>query len=332
MEVHLELRPKKSYVILAPDDVTEHKWFLHYLSERGFYIVRNPNLAAYARSYLWRTGKVLLTNDYCANESTSSDFFKLSKLCVGKRFPFFSPSTKDKDYLSRFLNQCNAPTARWIATLHLRFPSDRPQDLNGTHFFRNTTPESYRGLDEFIWERGGILIRVGDATPAVMGPKLLDIPQILNGKRDCRLDLSIVSNSKIFIGCNSGMYGLATVFDIPCALVNMTPAAGAGSANDIVLYKKLFDKKDSKFIKIDDTLKSILTRADFYRQIPDWHKRYEFIDNEPSAVQGCVAEILESLDSHQNDGRKNSAPRISELVPIGSYPYHSLGRLSKYNW
>jgi hypothetical protein len=128
------------------------------------------------------------------------------------------------------------------------------------------------------------------------------------------------------------MYGLATVFDIPCALVNMTPAAGAGSANDIVLYKKLFDKKDSKFIKIDDTLKSILTRADFYRQIPDWHKRYEFIDNEPSAVQGCVAEILESLDSHQNDGRKNSAPRISELVPIGSYPYHSLGRLSKYNW
>jgi putative glycosyltransferase (TIGR04372 family) len=330
MEIHLGLRPKKKYVILAPENVTEHKWFLRYLEEEGFTVQRNPEETELWRKAFWHLGRVIHTSDYAANESYSAEIFKLVRLAMSSSFPFFTLKNDDRNYFINFLNRIGAPLNRWIATLQIRVSSKRAQDHGGVHDFRNTGTQSYDGLADHIYKLGGLLVRVGDVADIHLGDKAIDVPKLLHGRRDCRLDLAAVGHSKLFIGCASGMGSAALAFGVPTAFVNMVPSAAGFTPLDVCLYKTVRDVRSNSITTVDRLLASQLAYANFYRAIPDWPKFVNFIPNSPKQVIGCVDETLNLTEPLE----KRSAAKLCDVrkfLSPGAYSYHTAAKLSNYN-
>jgi putative glycosyltransferase (TIGR04372 family) len=79
---------------------------------------------------------------------------------------------------------------------------------------------------------------------------------VTGNKRTDFLDLFLISESLFFIGGNTGLTYLTTMFRKPCLIVNFIPfkirEMSAISCNSVIVPKKLFSKSQNRFLTISE--------------------------------------------------------------------------------
>ena len=102
--------------------------------------------------------------------------------------------------------------------------------------FRNCNINNYVKAMEYITKKGGYAIRMGSITDQKLNTKNPKIIDYASKYRSDFMDIWLSANCKLFVGCTSGLYNVATIFNRPVALANVIPE------NEYPL------QKDDKFI------------------------------------------------------------------------------------
>jgi putative glycosyltransferase (TIGR04372 family) len=189
------------------------------------------------------------------------------------------------------------PKNSWFVSLHVRengFHGDA-----GRREFRNSNILNYIPAISEITSRGGWVVRLGDNTmkPLPRMENVIDYP-FTKYKSDF-MDLCLIQNCRFYIGGQSGLCGVAELFDKNILLINMyhwlfEPMRGRG------ILKHVYSKRDKRYLSI----KELVTRdwkpnsLDLTTDLFD-EKNYVLTENSEGEISRAVLEFMDFLN---NDG------------------------------
>jgi putative glycosyltransferase (TIGR04372 family) len=180
---------------------------------------------------------------------------------------------------------------------------------------RNCEIESYKLAINEINRRGGWVIRMGnEKLPNTnLGEKYIDY-----GSTDVKedwMDMFICSEGKFFIGTNSGPAELPRCFGRPGVYTNWTPiVARPVSKGDILLPKRYWLKKESRFLTLEEMISDIYG----FQESTQALKKIgiTIVDNTPEELRDAVREMF----------HKKEVPRVLNKRRQEAFAQHSLER------
>ena len=91
----------------------------------------------------------------------------------------------------------------------------------GRREYRNATIGNYVKAFERITERGGWVSRMGDATMTKLPEMERVIDYAFTKYKSDLMDLFLIKKCRFFIGCQSGILDIASLFQKPTLIINM---------------------------------------------------------------------------------------------------------------
>jgi putative glycosyltransferase (TIGR04372 family) len=138
------------------------------------------------------------------------------------------------------------PMDAWFACLHVResgFHKDNVSD-------RNADIANYADAIKEITQRGGWVVRMGDASMTPLPPMTHVIDYPYTPFKSELMDVYLISACRVYIGMISGIYDVAVLFQRPIIITNMTawlfgypPKAG-----DLGIMKHIYSKSRGRFL------------------------------------------------------------------------------------
>ena len=179
--------------------------------------------------------------------------------------------------------------------------------------FRNCDIENYLLAAEYLTKQNIHVIRMGLHKPE----KKLDVTnsQIIDYTSNIRPSLSdpefadvyLPAKCKFFIGCTSGIYQFASIFNTPVASTNMVPYGECGrNSHDIVIFKKCENRHNNKILSIQECIKQDITGDWLTEQkiLQLQNDNIYFKENSPEEILDLTKEMNERLNKswkEQND-------------------------------
>jgi putative glycosyltransferase (TIGR04372 family) len=126
----------------------------------------------------------------------------------------FSPPEHFLTLRDEFLRKRGLDPNNFWVTLHVRSAGDPTRSL------RDATLENYKKAIQFILDRGGYVVRLGDPSMLTldMGPHVIDLAHAPD--RTPELDIAFVAQARFAICVNSGPAYIPGIFDIPALATN----------------------------------------------------------------------------------------------------------------
>ena len=195
----------------------------------------------------------------------------------------------------------------WFVCLHVS--ENRPP------IPRNASIRNYIKAIKVITDAGGWVIRLGDTTMTPLPPmkRVIDYP--FTRYKSELMDLYLISQCRFFIGCSSGPPMVATLFQKPRVIVNMTlwSIDFPIRMGDLVLIKHIFSRSRDRFLSI----KEILEEPYAVEVMSSVSDEYEIIENTSEEIREIVEEFLikpepfeySNLQKDFNKGRRNQVRR-----------------------
>jgi putative glycosyltransferase (TIGR04372 family) len=224
-----------------------------------------------------------------------------------------------------FFKKWGIPKNSRYVCLHVREGGYSPLD-EYTHFYRNSSIDSYLEVIKLLTEKGIYVIRMGDCTmkPLPRLPYVIDYA--LSQDKSEILDLTLGANCYFFLGTSSGAALLASIFGKPCCLVNISMPfgfSGVGTYYDLGIPKLFKRKLNNEFVPFREIYQS---GASEFRVSADLdNSSYYLVDNSSSEICEIVIEMLERLDgSFPADADSlNLQKKLKSMIPQTSYSYGS---------
>jgi putative glycosyltransferase (TIGR04372 family) len=203
----------------------------------------------------------------------------------------------------------------WFVCLHIRdsayLNAWRPQysDLWKTRDFRNCSIENYFDAMDYVTRMGGYVVRMGSVVEAPLAnlenPKIIDYATL---HRDDFMDIYLPARCRLFIGSDSGLYSVATAFDVPLALANnIFLRAGPFRKDDIFIPKLVIETETGKCLSFREALD--LGFLDDSRQ-PPISEKITYRENQPGEIVDLVREAFTRLSG---GGTDPEGDRLSEV-------------------
>jgi putative glycosyltransferase (TIGR04372 family) len=179
----------------------------------------------------------------------------------GERRPLL---TLDADHAARgeaTLLEMGVPEGAWFVCVHARGAGYSPSDEH-IQSYRNAAIGGYIKAMQEIAARGGWCIRMGDPTMEPLPPMQNTFDYALSGFKGDWMDVFLCARARFFLGNNSGIYLVSSVFGVPAALTNMTPMGTTYSVyrHDLSIPKITLDR-DGKPVSFPALLSSPLADA-----------------------------------------------------------------------
>lgn len=202
----------------------------------------------------------------------------------GQRGPLLSLSESDINRGRAALSQLGVPEGAWHVCIHARSAGYSPSDER-FHSHRNVELASYMPAIDEIISRGGWCIRMGDPTMEPSPHKHGFVDYAVSTVRSEWLDMYLCATCRLFVGCTSGLYVLASIFGRPSALTNMTPLDCAYSPfpSDISI-PRMMAKRDGTVMHMDDIFQS---------GVSGFRLTEQYIESGVSQIPNTDTEILE---------------------------------------
>lgn len=202
----------------------------------------------------------------------------------GKRRPLLSLSEADERRWRAALSQLGVPEGAWHVCFHARSEGYSPSDER-FHSHRNVDIASYMPAIEEVIARGGWCIRMGDPTMEPLPPMRGVIDYAVSPFREDWLDVYLSATCRLFIGCTSGLYVLASIFGRPCALTNMAPLDCAYSPfpSDLSI-PRMMARKDGTVMSLAEA---------FGSEVAGFRLTHQYLESGVSQIPNTDAEILE---------------------------------------
>jgi putative glycosyltransferase (TIGR04372 family) len=241
-----------------------------------------------------------------------------------------------------FLRSIGITEDDWFVCLHNRdaayldayMPENKTQWRTTDH--RNSEIENYMKAAEYITSKGGYVLRmgaiVGQPLPEHNNPKIIDYASL---HRSDFLDIYLPSKCRFFLGCDSGIFVIATIFDVPVALANCNLIAhNPFRRSDLFLLTRLKDTATGKFVPYDKALEVGYYNI-FYAKprMPG----YQIVENTPDEILALAQEMLDRLEGNPVSPEGHAANVKYRERYVSEFPYwqHSPDLCSKFvlnNW
>ena len=194
----------------------------------------------------------------------------------------------------------------WFVCVHVRdsayLNAWRPQQkgLWATRDFRNCEIENYFQAMEAITEHGGYVLRMGSIVekplPETGNPKIIDYA---TKHRSDFMDTYLPSKCRLFLCSDSGLFMVATAFDVPVALSNNIFLRGEPLCHhDLFIPKLVFDLETNTPLHWKKALNMGFYDQD---QLPPISERLAYRENSPEEIRDLLLEALSRLSGNEPD-------------------------------
>ena len=233
----LGMLPKRRWFFLAPKKRVANFHLLSYWQEH-FQIFVNPALCAFLKVLSLRYLMVYCIDDFILTNAGAAKYYQINSIW-GDRKPTLFLSDSDGVYLGELLHELGIPKNAWYVCFHNREAGYSPID-EVIHSHRNTAIEDMALAMQYVIQRGGWCIRMGDPSMS-RGPVIKGVVDYAHSPlRSPRGDVVLAAGANYFVGNSSGIWILSSIFGVPCALANMIPVSTFGySPLDLSIPKLL---------------------------------------------------------------------------------------------
>ena len=204
-----------------------------------------------------------------------------------KRPPLLKKEGSDHSVSEEIRSVLGTPPENWHVTFHVREGND---DWGS----RNTSIESYRDAIRLIYEKGGVVIRIGKNTGATLRePGFYDYSQ--HSQRTDAGEISLVATSRFFLGTNCGPWLLPSAFGVPCALTNYHPLGPAPwfHANRFI-PKLILSQKKQRLLQVTEMLEEPFVITESLKRLQE--ENCVLIENHPKEITQLVQELIDRTE------------------------------------
>ena len=149
----------------------------------------------------------------------------------------------------------------------------------------------------------------------------LDVDRLAGFSFD--LQVALLAGASAFLGSTSGLFHLASFFDVPCVLTNIIQAdTGPLTARDWGISKRIFDTRLGRHLSVEETL-NLEWLASFQDGVGSGC--YEIVDNSGEEILSLCKEAFEVLGSYGcNQGSIATVYYQSLFTPRhAAFPYNA---------
>ena len=198
----------------------------------------------------------------------------------------------NKQQMLELVYQLGIPPNAWFVCLHVResgFRNDK-----GRREYRNSNINSYIPAINHITSNGGWVVRMGDDSMSKL-PNLknvIDYPH--TSFKSELMDLVLIKLCYFFIGCQSGIFDVAKLFNKPVLLVNMINWTWGGPLHyqDRGILKHLYSKNKKRYLSINEMYTSDWSVQNINSTV---NSDYSFADNTEQEIFDAVNEYYKLL-------------------------------------
>ena len=225
-----------------------------------------------------------------------------------RRPPLLSLSEADERFGAQVLKQLGLPADAWFACFHVREPGFWWKWNRFHGATRDADILTYVEAMQAVVERGGWVIRMGDATMKKLPPMHGVVDYAHSALKSERMDVFLSARCRFLVGVNSGLSLLPPTFGRPCVLTNFVPiSVPLPYAADILVPKLLRRRAENRFLTFDEMFATGLANVQFVKGMPE---NVEVVDNRPEELREAVLEMLDELES---DSAAAELPQVREL-------------------
>ncbi len=288
----LELIPPATYFILAPANKVANKYLLTYWS-KYFKIVRKPWLCFLLKMITHRYLACYTGGLHCVRHFGTQEIYRINQLW-DTRPPVLTLSAEDQVWAERSLLELGIPQDCWFVAFHVREGGFLPYN-ESIQAHRNASIENAIPAMQEIVKRGGMVIRMGDASMMALPPMSGIIDYAKHPLKSERMDVILCAKAKFFLGCTSGLAFLSTVFGVPIAHANMIPIETLGlRRGDLSIPKLIWDKFQGRYLTFEELFNSESGGYFFTHQYKN--AGLEGHENNPQEIVDLVVEMLDRLN------------------------------------
>jgi putative glycosyltransferase (TIGR04372 family) len=296
---HLGWRPWQNLVLLAPPKATANAaylahWKRHYTVVTDPYLIRS--LAPFASALGNRVASVLRLPDgqekyFCEGMGVIQEQWEAQG-----RAPLLELSEADRERGRQGLARLGVPDGAWYVCLHVRAPGFHKEGEGLHQSHRNANIHSYLPAIRHVIDRGGWVIRMGDASmePLPALPGLVDYAHSTH--KGPALDVFLCASCRFFIGVASGLSHVPTTFGVPCVLTNwVSNAFPVYSARDLFIPKLTRSDGEDRLLGFAEALEPGIRKLS-YCGLKLLERDLSAVDNTPEEILELVEEMFEVLD------------------------------------
>ncbi len=317
--------PKRRYFILAPTQRTANRHLIQYW-RKHLTIFSNPLLCLFLE---------MATRRYFAHYKSEFHQFNVFGGTQGvyhmnklwdQRPPVIKLTASDESWGRERFIELGIPEGKWFVCLHVREGGFLPQN-EPLHDFRNADIHKTSLAIEEITRRGGVVVRVGDASMAAFNhPGVIDYAR--HPLKSDRLDVILCAKARFFLGCTSGLAFLSMLFGVPIAHANMIPVDTLGFRYcDLSIPKRVYSNYLQRYLSFPELFQSEAGSYIVSQQYKDAGLRVD--ENTAKEILQLTIEMLDRLDGtfiQTVEDEKIHQHYLSFLKP-GHYSYGAGSRI-----
>ena len=313
-------------ILLSPLNSVANKHLLNYWNQY-FFVIKNPTICRLLMPLCFHP---LLESDekYTFVFNETSSIYKISASWKNKD-PLLKLTTNDRNDGKKILKKLGLEESDWFICIHARSGGYSPDDEN-LHSFRNTNIEDFIPTVKFINSVGGKCIRMGDASmPSV--PKdsgLIDYAK--SSYKSDAMDIYLCSECLFFLGSNSGLFELSSLFGTPAAVVNMAPMSILPKDRKAICLPMIYSYSNSnEHISFDEIMS---TEKSNYRTQEDFsNEGIILVANKPDEILELAIEQYQRIKNifTTNDPQDTLQNKYKALFKPGHYSYGFASRIGE---
>ena len=198
----------------------------------------------------------------------------------------------------------------WFVCIHARdsayLKAWRPQYKNlwDTREYRNSSIENYLKAAEYITSLGGHVLRMGavveEPLPDLNNPRIIDYATL---HRSDFMDIYLCAKARFFLGTNSGLFVISTIFDVPVGLANMVPFGAFPFRREGRFIPMLLKKTDSEKILNFQAVADMgfFDTERMFQSALHEDRGCTWVENEPEDILELAREIIGNLEGRNPD-------------------------------
>jgi putative glycosyltransferase (TIGR04372 family) len=316
---------QKRYFFLAPKTKVVNLTMLDYWRSY-FQIIESPTLCWILQAMSqWR----LMSEDtkkYILRLGKSQLIYPINNSWQGRQ-PLLQVSSVDRAWSDELFRAIGIPKNSWFVCVHVREAGYSARD-ESIHSYRNCNPQVLYCAIAEIFKRGGWCVRMGDPSMMPMEPREGLIDYAHHYLRSPRLDILLCARARFFLGNNSGLSLVSSVFGVPSALANLAPMSmRAFLPSDISIPKLLQENATGRILSYKEIFSSYL--ADFRYSSLYQSIGVSLLENTSEEISELVIQMLDQLEGFQvSDAEGEGLERhFCSFFRPGHYGYGSVSRI-----
>jgi putative glycosyltransferase (TIGR04372 family) len=184
----------------------------------------------------------------------------------------------------------------WFVGLHVREPGFYGKEDNRCQYHRNARVASYALAMQEITRRGGWVIRMGDPSMTPLAPMGRVLDYARSSWRSDWMDIFLCSQSRFFVGVQSGVSFVANVFGVPTVWTNwVSLGIPPWYRSDLFILKKMLLRNENRLLSFEEMFTTKLAMAAYSLCFED--RGVELIDNSPEEIRDVVVEMMDRAEN-----------------------------------